>query len=69
MPKFIIATDSHVIQKSEVMIVSPLRQCDTGQFFFNVTVSTGLTIRVNCCNKLNAIAYSERDQFLRSLTE
>lgn len=69
MSDFIIATDMHVIRKSEVVIVTPLKQDGyTEQYYFDVTVSSGVLVNVNCCNKDEPSAQVERGAFLRSLT-
>lgn len=69
MSDFIIATSKHVIRKSEVMIVSPLKSDGyINRFYFEVTFINGEGLVVTCCNKDEPNAQVERDAFLRSLT-
>lgn len=70
MSQFIIATDSHVIRKSDVVIVSPLKSetAPPSDFYFNVTVAAGFTVNIHCRTDDLNDAHIQRDAFIRSLT-
>ena len=71
MSEFIIATDSYVIRKSEVMIVSPLlKQIGVErQYYFKVVTIRGIDIEIFCTNDISMEeSIAERNVFIRSLT-